>query len=186
LICGEKETGITTFLIDKNVDTGNMLLAEAITIGPDETAGELHDRLMVLGAKLASQTLVGLADGALSPIPQTSEGVTAAPKLFPEDCVIDFRKPVRRLHDFIRGLSPYPGAVVILHGIRIKILRSRIPNDGPNSLLPGQFQVTADHRLLCGALDGAIEVLELQREGKRAMTAEAFLRGDRDLFRPPL
>ncbi|HET6400661.1 MAG TPA: methionyl-tRNA formyltransferase [Candidatus Kapabacteria bacterium] len=183
IIRGEKETGITTFLLDEKVDTGQMLIAKSIPIGPDETAGELHDRLMALGAEAALETLQGMAPGTLHPSPQPNEGATSAPKLFPKDGEIDFHKPARDIHNFIRGLSPHPGATVILHGVRLKILRSRLPHDVPTNLQPGAFGISSDaKRLFAGTRDDVIEILELQREGKRAMCAEEFLRGNRSLF----
>jgi methionyl-tRNA formyltransferase len=178
IIRGEKETGITTFLLDEKVDTGKMLIAKSIPIGPDETAGELHDRLMALGAEAALETLQGLATGTLHPTPQLNEGATPAPKLFPIDCEINFQKSAGDVHNFIRGLSPHPGAVKSWHGVRLKILRSKLPNDGPKDLQPGIFQfLVEDGRIFAGAKDGPIEITELQREGKRAMDAADFLRG---------
>lgn len=183
IIRGEKETGITTFLLDEKVDTGQMLLAKSIPIGPDETAGELHDRLMALGAEVARDTLQGMAAGTLHPISQPNEGATTAPKLFPKDCEIDFQKTAQDVHNFIRGLSPHPGAVVILHGVRLKILRTTLANDAPLNLQPGTFGISNDDkRLFAGTVDDPVEILELQREGKRAMSAEEFLRGNRSLF----
>lgn len=180
---GEKESGITTFLLADKVDTGKMLLSRSLPIGPNETAGELHDRLMVLGAEAALETLSRLADGTLHPNPQPNEGATPAPKLFPKDCEIDFGQPAQRVHNFIRGLSPHPAATTVLKGTKLKILRSVVPADGPRQITVGQWIVSADgKRLFAGTLDGPIEVLELQREGKRAMNTEEFLRGDQKLF----
>ncbi|HZK76114.1 MAG TPA: methionyl-tRNA formyltransferase [Candidatus Kapabacteria bacterium] len=183
IIRGEKETGITTFLLDEKVDTGKMLLAKTIPIGTDETAGELHDRLMALGAEAAFETLRGLSAGSLHPTPQPKEGATPAPKLFPKDCEIDFLKSAVDVHNFIRGLSPHPGAVVFSHGVRLKILRTTLPNDAPIQLQPGTFGISNDaKRLFAGTVDDAIEIFEVQREGKRVMKAEEFLRGNRILF----
>jgi len=183
IIRGECETGITTFLLDEKVDTGKKLLARSIPIGPNETAGELHDRLMVLGAEVALETVRGLAAGSLHPEPQPNEGATTAPKLFPKDCEIDFHRPAREVHNFIRGLSPHPGAVAMVRDVRLKILRSALRSEGPPKLPAGTFRISDDTtRLFAGTIDDTIEILELQREGKRAMTAEEFLRGNRELF----
>lgn len=183
IINGEKETGITTFLLDEKIDTGKLLLAKAIPIAPDETAGELHDRLMALGAELAFKTLQGLAVGDLHPTPQPNEGATPAPKLFSKDCEIDFHKSAEEIHNFIRGLSPHPGAIVFVHNVRLKILRTILPQDAPMQLPTGTFGISNDAmRLFAGTADNAIEILELQREGKRAMTAEEFVRGNREMF----
>ncbi len=178
IIRGEKETGITTFLLDEKVDTGQMLLQKSIPIGPDETAGELHDRLMVLGAEAALETLRGLANGTLHPAPQPSAGATTAPKLFPKDCEIDFHKSAQDVHNFIRGLSEHPGAKTTALGMRLKLLRSRIPADRPLTFQTGEFRFEhGTGRIFVGVEDGAIEITELQREGKRAMNASDFVRG---------
>jgi methionyl-tRNA formyltransferase len=180
---GERETGITTFLLEEKVDTGKILLAKSIPIGPDETAGELHDRLMMLGAETAIETLQGLALGTLHPIDQHSDLVTNAPKIFPKDCIINFNEQREKVHNFIRGLSPYPAAVFELGDHRLKLLRSHIPAIVPSGLAPGEVQISLDHkRLFVGTSTEAVEILELQRDGKRAMTAEEFLRGNAGLF----
>jgi methionyl-tRNA formyltransferase len=178
IIRGEHETGITTFLLDEKVDTGLMLLSKSIPIGPDETAGELHDRLMHLGAECALETLAGLASGSLYPIKQPSELATTAPKIFPKDCVINFAKPREEVHNFIRGMSPHPGAIAELGGVHIKLLRTHIASDAPAGLDAGKFQKSQDSkRIFVGASSGALEIVELQREGKRPLSAEEFLRG---------
>jgi methionyl-tRNA formyltransferase len=181
IINGERETGITTFLLQEKVDTGNMLVQERISIGPDETAGELHDRLMHLAISVSQQTLFGIAAGTLLPLPQPSEAVTQAPKIFPPMCRIDFSQPATRVHNFIRGLSPYPAAFTLLGGEKLKLLRTRIA-DGPE-LASGAFALDeTGKRLFVGTASDALEVLELQREGKRSMAAEEFLRGNSSLF----
>ncbi len=178
IIRGERETGITTFMLEQGVDTGGILLQEHTPIGPDDTAGELHDRLKVIGASVASETLRGLAAGSLHPIAQLNQEATPAPKIFPKDCEIDFHRPVRDVHNFIRGLSPHPGAMAKLDEIRLKVLRSRCVDDLRLLLRPGVhlFQ-RKESRIFVGTEDGLIEILELQREGKRMMSASDFLRG---------
>lgn len=184
IIRGEKVTGITTFLLEEKVDTGNMLLQEQVEIGPNETASELHDKLMQLGAELGLLTIEGLASGTIAPQKQSDESATSAPKIFPPDCSIDFIKPVEEVHNFIRGLSSYPGAVTILPiGAKLKLLRTKIA-DLPQ-IQPGEFMVVDERRLLVGTLTVPVEILELQREGKKAMTVEEFLRGSRSLFTRP-
>ena len=179
IIRGEQKTGVTTFLLDEKVDTGKMLLVKKTAIGSNETAGELHDKLMVLGAEAALETLQGLATGSLKPISQPNESATPAPKIYPETCVINFHQNREAVHNFIRGLSPHPGTVTILpNGTKLKILRSKVPMDFPEDISIGDFHPSADRkRLFVGTPDGAIELLELQREGKRVMSAEEFLRG---------
>ena len=179
IIRGERETGITTFLLDEKVDTGLILLSKSLPIGPDETAGELHDRLMLLGAECAVETLAGIADGSIHPIKQPSELASSAPKIFPKDCIIDFTRPREEVHNFIRGMSPHPGAMTTLRNdVHVKILRSNISLDAVSDLPSGEFQVAdSNRRLFVGTATGALEILEIQREGKRAMPTEEFLRG---------
>lgn len=177
IIRGEHETGITTFLLERGVDRGPILLAKRIPISDDETAGELHDRLMALGAECAVETLAGIASGALHPTPQTDEGASDAPRIFPDDCIINFDRPAKAVHNFIRGLSPYPGAVAIYNSMRLKLLRSAIATDVAK-LEAGNFSFDhARERIFVGTEDTPVEILELQREGKRALSAAEFVRG---------
>ncbi|SRR5579883_1116166 len=178
IIRGERETGISTFLLQEKVDTGKMFLERAIPIGENETAGELHDRLMVLGAELALETLNGLAAGTLHPQAQPEALATDAPKIFPKDCIINFDRPAKDVHNFVRGLSPYPGATTTHDGLRLKILRTRVANGEQRRLQPGEFDIQRpSERIFVGTLDSPLEILELQREGKRAMSASEFVRG---------
>ena len=106
-----------------------------------------------------------------------------APKIFPKDCIINFNEPREKVHNFIRGLSPYPGAVTEVSGHRLKLLRSHRSEDAPSKLAAGQFQLSLDAKLLfVGTSTEPLEILELQRDGKRAMSAEEFLRGNAGLF----
>jgi methionyl-tRNA formyltransferase len=183
IIRGEKETGITTFLLEEKVDTGKILLAKSISIGSDEAAGELHDRLMVLGAEVALETLHGLADGMLHPIGQPSDLATNAPKIFPKDCIVNFNQSREAVHNFIRGLSPYPAAYTEVSGHHLKLLRSHIAPDAPQGILPGVFRISEDSkRIFFGTSTEPLEMLKLQREGKRAMNTEEFLRGNARIF----
>lgn len=182
---GETRTGITTFLLGERVDTGSILLQESVDIGENETVGELHDTLMHLGAKLALQTIDGLAAGTLVPKPQSDEEATPAPKIFQEDCEIRFDRAAAHVHNQIRGLSPHPAAFTTLpNGERLKVYRSHIaPME--HQLQPGVWHVTNDDkRLFVGTATTPIEILEVQREGKKRMTTEEFLRGSAKLFRP--
>ena len=180
---GEVETGITTFLLDEQIDTGNILLQEKVSISPDETVGELHDDLMRLGAKLTLETIRGIAFGTLSPIPQPNTEATHAPKIFPEDCDIRFDRSVNEVHNQIRGLSPHPAAFTLLpNGDRTKIYRSRMPSEVKN-IEAGTWEVSEDSKhIYVGTSTTPIEILELQREGKKRMTADEFLRGSKQLI----
>lgn len=180
---GEKESGITTFLLEEKVDTGNMLLQESTPIEENMTAGELHDKLMEIGARLGSQTITGLASGTLRPMPQSDAEAISAPKIFPADCIVNFDQPAPQVHNFIRGLSPYPAAVAMLpNGVKLKLLRSEVAK-GSQGLTPGIFKVQNDGTALhVGTATEPISILELQREGKKAMTVTEFLRGSNTLF----
>lgn len=179
---GEKRTGVTTFFIRQEIDTGDVITSEEALIGPEETAGELHDRLMHLGASLIVRSVTDIFNGNVRPLPQRMNKSPhhAAPKLTPENCRIDWNADATVVHDHIRGLSPYPGAwsrlVIDDQAPQLfKILRSRVASD-PAGERPGSV-IAHDQRLLvrCGA--GAIEALEIQPEGKRRMDAASFLRG---------
>ena len=184
IINGERTTGVTTFKIQHEIDTGDILLQEQIAIGPEDTAGELHDRMMMLGAQLMVSTVNGLFDRSLVPHPQRWPGTTpppAAPKIDTATCRIDIAKHVGEVHDHIRGMSPYPGAwcrLVSDQGtIHFKVLRSRIfSTEGRNA--PGQIDIS-DGRMLIACGNGVLEAIEVQPEGKRRMGALEFLRGIR-------
>ncbi len=180
---GETETGITAFLLDDKIDTGSMLLQEKVSISPDENVGELHDDLMRLGAKLALETIRGLASGTLSPKPQDNSLATPAPKIFPDDCKIDFSKPAEVVHNQIRGLSPHPASFTFLpNGERIKVYKARIANEA-ETLPSGAYKMSDDKkRLFVGTSTTAIELLEIHRENKKRMNVEEFLRGASNLF----
>jgi len=184
ILNGENETGVTTFLLDDKVDTGNILMQAPVPIGEDETVGELHDKLMHLGAKLALETIRGIASSTLTPRLQTSAEATPAPKIFPEDCILDFNKSAEQVHNKIRGLSPYPTAVAILRNKeRLKVFLSAIPRDIHVALPAGKFEISQDKkRLFVGTVTVPVELLELQRENKKRMPTEEFLRGARNIF----
>ena len=174
VINGERQTGVTTFFLQKSVDTGAMLLQRAMSIGPEETAGEVHDRMMNLGAEVVVETLRMIEEGRAIPTTQDDTLATPAPKIFRDDCRIDWKLPAERLHDFIRGLSPHPAAFTGYAGRTLKVLRS-LMTEG-RGLEPGR--IMADGGVfLVGTGTTALELKEVQIEGKRAMTAEEFLRG---------
>ncbi len=176
IINGETETGLTTFLLKHEIDTGDLLYRERIPIGPDETAGELHDRMMLAGARLVLKSVQDIASGAVHPLPQSDAEASHAPKIFTETCRINFEKPIAIVHNFVRGLSPYPGAWTDLDGKTLKILRARIDGAAPETP-PGTFFSDGKNYLKISALDGNLEVLELQLEGKRRMNVREFLNG---------
>ncbi len=178
LIKGEKETGVTTFFLEEKVDTGNIILQKRVPVPPDMTAGELHDVLMRVGAEAVMETVNRIDAGTVALQPQDASQATPAPKLFRETCRIDWTKSADALHDFIRGLSPYPGAWTMLDSREMKILRSkRVEEPLPVALGPGELAVTGKEVLLCGTGSGALEIRELKAQGSRMMTAGEYLRG---------
>ena len=190
IIRGEKETGLTTFLLQHEIDTGDMLFQEKLPIGENETAGELHDRMMLAGAQLVLRTVQAIEKGTVQPQPQADVEATHAPKIFKETCAIDFNQSTAQVHDFIRGLSPYPGAWTMLDGKTLKITRTEqfdigyLPADRQVGDLkseelpaPGTFVSDGKNFLRISTADGFVEVLELQLEGKRRMSVRDFLNG---------
>ncbi|TAE47038.1 MAG: methionyl-tRNA formyltransferase [Bacteroidetes bacterium] len=173
---GETRSGATTFLIDKEIDTGNILLQQSIDIPPHWNAGDLHDALMDMGATLVRDTVEALGKGNLKAHPQDPAAAQhPAPKIFKEDCQLDWTQPALQVHNQVRGLSPYPAAWTLLEGKILKIFRSQIIEKEANT--PGAALATPDHRLLICCSDAWLEILELQAEGKKRMPAADFLRG---------
>lgn len=175
IIQGEKETGATTFFIQQAIDTGDVLLQARTTIGENETAGELHDRLMMLGAQLLTDTVNGIADGTLKGSPQSDILATPAPKLFHDTCQIHFDQPAIQVHNFIRGLSPFPGAWTKLMGEELKLLRSRV-EAGTHAYAPGTLLIEK-RSLRIATPGGFVHIEELQPPGKRRMPAIDFING---------
>lgn len=173
IMAGETETGVTTFFLKPQVDTGEILLQKRTPIGPEETAGELHDRLMLLGAEAVVETLRLIEHGQAHPQPQDEAQATLAPKLTREEARIPWDRPALMVHNHIRGLSPNPGAWTLHEGRLLKLYRSR-PTEGSGA--PGTI-LKADRQLIVACGEGAVEILELQQEGRRTLPADAFLRG---------
>ena len=180
IINGEQETGVTTFLLNHRIDEGAILLQERTPITPDDNAGTLHDRLASMGRSLVVRTLDGLADGSLAPQPQQGNPCPA-PKIFKDDCRIDFSQFGRQVIDFIRGLAPYPAAIMTLRSpkgeeIPFKVYDARFQNDAAaskNTLFCDGKKV-----LKVGVADGFVEILSLQMAGKKKNNIEDFLRGN--------
>lgn len=186
IINGETVTGITTFLIDQEIDTGRILFQEQIPIDPNETAGELHDKLMARGANLVVKTIRALASGEITAIPQESmlsgtAGLKPAPKLYRETCRICWGEPSAKVHNLIRGLSPYPGAWTEMsmsdgEVIQVKILRSHLSKDETNQPA-GDVYVSTPKGITVACGDGSVEITLLQAAGKKAMRPDEYLRG---------
>jgi methionyl-tRNA formyltransferase len=178
IINGEKITGVTTFLIEQIIDTGKWLMREEVGIGEEETAGELHDKLMHCGAKLMLRTLDGLAAGSLQARPQEiAEILHEAPKIFREFCEIKWDKSGKEVVNHIRGLSPYPGAFTLIKEDVFKIYRAYFEEEQHKSA-PGTLKTDRRSKLCFAVNDGWVCVTELQAAGKRRMKTEEFLRGN--------
>ncbi|HEY8735310.1 MAG TPA: methionyl-tRNA formyltransferase [Puia sp.] len=178
---GEIKTGVTTFKLQQEIDTGDILLMEEIYIGPDETAGELHDRMKETGAGLVVKTIRGLMDGSLHEKPQPlmePGSLKPAPKIFTEDCLIRWEDPVNKIHNQIRGLSPLPGAYTPFNEKNLKIFRSTVKKEEHNKI-PGITETNGKTWLRFAASDGYIYVEEMQLEGKKKMAVGNFLKGYR-------
>jgi len=183
VINGETETGVTTFKLKQEIDTGDILLQESFAIGENETAGEVHDKMKEIGAHVLVKTIKGLVEGTLKERPQGSDGnlqghFKHAPKIFTGTCKIDFTKTVDEVHNLIRGLSPFPGAFTQLNEKMLKIYRSEKEVTTP-SVKAGQLETDAKTFLKFACSNGYINVKELQLEGKKKMSADEFLRGYR-------
>jgi methionyl-tRNA formyltransferase len=187
LINGETTTGATTFFIDEKIDTGNILLREEIQIFPFENAGDLHDRLMKLGARLVIRTLEGISEGKIKPVPQSifiKKGAVTktAPKIFLNDCIIDWKNDFQRIHNLIRGLSPYPCArsyfVKDSETTLFKIYESQSEQVN-HSFEPGEIISDGKHYIKIACKKGFLNIVSLQLEGKKRVSTIEFLRGFR-------
>ncbi|WP_295720868.1 methionyl-tRNA formyltransferase [Mucilaginibacter sp.] len=180
LINGEKESGATTFFLKHDIDTGDVLFTEKITLTGHESAGDLHDRLMNKGAGLLVKTVKAVESGRYNEHPQvnllTGEELKHAPKIFKEDCLIDWNQPALNIYNKIRGLSPIPTAYTNLHGKVLKVYASELLPDQP-AVQPGDLLTDNKTYLKFAAKDGFISVKDVQLEGKKRMGIEDFLRG---------
>jgi methionyl-tRNA formyltransferase len=184
VINGETVTGVTTFFIEKEIDTGHIISSEKVEIGPDSTAGELHDRLMVIGAKLLIRTVMSISSGSFDAIPQKNIKIQGelkpAPKIYKETCRIDWNMEGIKIYNFIRGLSPYPTAWTELSKdeevISLKIFESKFTADNHN-LKSGEIVSDFKTYFKVGVRGGYIELLSLQQPGKKRLGAAEFLRG---------
>ena len=184
IINGETETGVTTFKLQQQIDTGNILLQEKILIGENDTAGELHDLMKEIGANLLVTTVQGIEDGSLQ---ETDQSVALhqmqgelkhAPKLFTETCTIHWNKTCDEIHNLIRGLSPHPGALATLQQKILKIYTCSKEQTTP-SHAAGEYVTDGKTFLKFACSNGYIHVTELQLEGKKKMPVQDFLRGFR-------
>ena len=179
---GEKETGVTTFKLQHQIDTGNILLQEKIPIQDDETAGELHDVMKEVGAKLLLKTIKGLADNSIEEVPQQnengSEAQKHAPKIFTDTCKIDWTNSADNIYNLIRGLSPFPAAFTFLQNRLLKMYKAK-KETVTHHAAPGSYESDGKTYLRFACTDGFIYALDIQLEGKKRMLIEDFLRGFR-------
>jgi len=182
IINGEKETGLTTFRLQHAIDTGDVLMQQKVHIREDETAGELHDEMMALGAELVYTTLDQYCTGVLAPKPQAAiavaEDLPTAPKIHTDTCKIDWNKTAQQVYDLVRGLSPYPGCFSFLDGKMMKVFKVSFETVSPGAL-PGEYHTDGKSFLRFAAADGWVSIAELQLEGKKRMDIASFLRGHR-------
>ena len=178
LASGETVTGVTTMLLDEGLDTGDILLKRQMPIAPDDTAATLAPRLAELGADLLVETLLELKRGTLEPVPQDDSLATLAPLLKKEDGLVDFSRSAREIHNRLRGFQPWPGAYTHFRGKSLKIIAARVSDSVPQ-LSPGELRMSND-KLLAGCGSGAVlELLQVQPEGKKAMSVSEFISGYR-------
>jgi methionyl-tRNA formyltransferase len=179
IINGESKTGLTTFLIDREIDTGKILFQQEILINPDEDAGGLHDRLMNQGASLVLKTVEAISRREINPVIQSFTGeLKKAPKLNKDMCRIDFSKPALALYNFVRGLSPYPGAWTMINSRQVKIYKTGIEKENIN-IKAGSPITDEKTYLKFQTASGILDIVEFQVEGKKRMTAREFFRGNK-------
>jgi methionyl-tRNA formyltransferase len=188
IINGEEKTGVTTFFLDDQIDTGKIIKQKETLIAPNETAGSLHDKLMVSGAKLVTESIEAIRQGDYKPVSQNElikngETLHKAPKIFKEDCRINWQKTSDEIDRFIRGLSPYPGAQTYLTNSReilLKIFKAE-PEKHEHSYNIGY--TISDHKsyIKVATQDGFISLKEIQQSGKKRMDVKEFLKGFRDV-----
>lgn len=181
VINGEQETGVTTFFLKHAIDTGDILFQASTPIGPDECTGEVHDRLMEIGAELVVKTVEAVQSGKVNPVPQPDIEATHAPKLFEENTEIDFSQPVQNCHNFVRGLSPFPVAWFILKDLKCKVYKAK-PELAAHDFEIGSVHTDHKKYLKIATKDGFLHLLDLQLEKRKRMNVQDFLNGAGGFF----
>lgn len=183
VIKGENETGVTTFFLKHEIDTGDIIQQEKIAILPEDNVGDVHDKLMELGADMVLETVKNIESGKVLSTPQPEGDFIPAPKIYKDTCRIDWSKPSFKIHNLVRGLSPYPAAWTTTFDERnpeetldIKIFETRLFKEDIQNGSPGDIIILKD-RLLISTGDSPLEIISLQPAGKKRITADAFLRG---------
>ena len=182
VINGEKETGVTTFFLQQEIDTGNIILQEKINIEDEDNAGSVHDKLMDIGSQLVLKTVQQIEENSVTEQPQELTTSKHAPKIYTETCFIDWNKPVLEIHNLIRGLSPYPTAFTHLDGKVLKVFKSEVvlrQAQDDSALAQNDKAYLTDNKtyLSFKCANGYLVILELQLEGKKRMKVDDFLRG---------
>jgi methionyl-tRNA formyltransferase len=180
IINGEKETGVTTFFLQHEIDTGSIIFQEKEIISPEDNVGTLYERLMKKGSTLVLQTVQAIAAGSYPATPQSvSATIKHAPKIFKETCEIKWDQPSQAVVNFVRGLSPYPAAWCTLAGKTFKVYKSSVTTKGDENKKPGEWWSDDKTQLLVKTLDGWLQIEELQPEGKKRMSIQDFFRGNK-------
>ena len=188
VINGDTKTGVTTFFLKHEIDTGDVIDRMSVEINPKDNVGDVHDRLMSLGADLTLKTLGKILDGTLETKPQSAfadecQSPRPAPKIFKETCHVDWNRSVVDVHNLVRGLSPYPAAWSIIEddgpltGRQVKIFETQIDSSSSTNLIPGRMIVIGKDKIAVDCSDGRLLIKKLQLQGKKAMPADEFLRG---------
>ncbi|HAQ21487.1 MAG TPA: methionyl-tRNA formyltransferase [Prolixibacteraceae bacterium] len=190
IINGETETGVTTFLLSHEIDTGQIIFQEKVPIGDNDTVGDLHDRMMEIGANLVLKTVDALAEGNIQPIDQDElidvpDRIKQAPKIFKDDCRIDWTRDTESVRNLIRGLSPYPAAwMELVHPEKQELLSAKIyaaiPDHSSLPAAPGTIQTDGKKFLKIACPDGWLSVTDIQLSGKKRMKTDELLRGFHD------
>ncbi|AZI27835.1 MAG: methionyl-tRNA formyltransferase [Pedobacter agri] len=179
IINGEKESGVTTFFLTHEIDTGAIIQSASTPISDEETAGDLHDKLMHIGAELLVKTVTAIEKGDYTEQPQPQNDVLKhAPKIFKDDCKINWNNSSQQIFNLIRGLSPYPTAFTLLNDKTLKIFKAELEDKEP-AIVAGGFLTDGKTYLKFATKDGFIKLLDIQYEGKKRMAIEDFLRGMR-------
>jgi methionyl-tRNA formyltransferase len=176
VINGEKETGVTTFFLKHEIDTGDVLLTNRFPIGSDDTAGDVHDKMMMIGAETLLKSVQMIEKNEYVLKPQEDTEATHAPKIFSETCEINFNQPTQKVHDFIRGLSPYPTAWTTLDNLKLKVFKTQ-KEMTPPQYLAGKFVSDNKNFVKIATEDGYIHLLDIQLEGRKRMDIKSFLNG---------
>jgi methionyl-tRNA formyltransferase len=177
IINGETTTGVTSFKLKHEIDTGDILIQRSLDIQDQDNAGALHDKMMILGAEVILDTVKMLEAGNVQFITQNDDEATPAPKIFHETCKIDFKLPVKKVYDFIRGLSPYPAAWCVADGKEMKVLKASFELTPSDSNQPGFMMSDQKKIVKVKCLDGYIQFLTIKPEGKKVMEIHEYLNG---------